>query len=109
MSRTSTDITIISVFMGMVVPVACIYAVINYGFNNFTAAVIAIAAIILAGGIAIVGIVLGPLGHSDDGMSRAERDSLRAMRAHQKATLEELDDIIEVLGDIRDILKSVEE
>ncbi|UCD43867.1 MAG: hypothetical protein JSV27_06855 [Candidatus Bathyarchaeota archaeon] len=109
MSRTSGDITIISVFMGTVVPVACIYAVINYGLNSVTAAVISIAAIVLAGGVAVVGIVLGPLGHSDDGFSRAERDRLRAMRVHQKATLEELDDIIEVLGEIRDILKSVEE
>jgi len=31
------------------------------------------------------------------------------LRAHQRATLEELDDIIEVLKEIRDMLKAAQE
>ena len=31
------------------------------------------------------------------------------MRAHQRTTLEEMDEIVAVLGEIRDVLKAVEE
>lgn len=110
MGKTSAILIGLSVIaIGLGVPGACVYATIFYGFNNVIAAIVAIAGIIVAGGIATVGIVLGPLGQVFDEPSSAERERLRSMRAHQRATLEELDDIISVLGEIRDALKAVEE
>ncbi len=110
MGKTLTIMIGLSVIaIGLGVPGACVYAAIFYGFNNVIAAIVAIAGIIIAGSIAVVGMVLGPLGQVFDEPSSAERERLRSMRAHQRATLEELDDIISVLGEIRDALKAVEE
>ncbi|MFB0558577.1 MAG: hypothetical protein ACETVY_05630 [Candidatus Bathyarchaeia archaeon] len=98
-----------TVAIGLGVPAACLYATIFYGFHSVTAAIVAIAGIIIGGGIGVVGIVLGPLGQTFDDTSRVDRERLRAMRAHQRTTLEEMDDIVAVLGEIRDVLKAVEE
>jgi uncharacterized membrane protein len=110
MSKTSAIMIGLSVIaIGLGVPAACIYAAIFYGFNNVVAAIVAISAMIVSCIIGVVGVVLGPLGHVFDEPSSAERERLRAMRAHQRAMLEELDDIISVLGEVRDTLKVAEE
>lgn len=110
MGKTSTVMVGLStIAIGLGVPAACLYATVFYGFNNVTAAIVAIAGIIIGGGIGVVGIILGPLGQTFDDTSRADRERMRAMRSHQRATLEELDDVIAVLGEIRDVLKAVEE
>jgi hypothetical protein len=57
----------------------------------------------------IVGVVQGPLGREFDDSGRVERQRLRVLREQQRATLEELDGIVGVLGEIRDLLKAVEE
>jgi len=82
---------------------------VYHGFNYVAASIVTIGALVIAGGIGIVGIVLGPLGQMFEGPSSSEREKLSTMRAHQRATLEELDDIIALLEEIRDVLKAVEE
>jgi hypothetical protein len=110
MGKTSAVMVGLStIAIGLGVPAACLYATVFYGFNSVTAAIVAIAGIIIGGGIGAIGIILGPLGQTFDDTSRADRERMRAMRAHQRATLEELDDVIAVLGEIRDVLKAVEE
>ncbi len=98
-----------TIAIGLGVPAVCLYATVFYGFNSFTAAVVAIAGILIGGGVGIVGIAMGPLGQTFDDTSKVDRERLRAMRAHQRTTLEEMDDIVAVLGEIRDVLKAVEE
>jgi hypothetical protein len=110
MSKISAVMIGLSVIaIGLGVPAVCLYAGLFYGFNYVAVALVAIAAVVIAGVIAVVGIVLGPLGRILDDSGRYERQRLRTLRDHQTATLEELDDIVGVLGEIRDLLKSVEE
>jgi hypothetical protein len=103
-------ITLSAIAIGLGVPGICLYASLFYGFNYVAAAIVAFMAVLVGGGIVIMGVVEGPLGRvmfEDSG--RIDRHKLRVLRENQQATLEELDDIVDVLGEIRDVLKSVEE
>jgi hypothetical protein len=101
-------IGISAIALGLGVPGICLYANLFYDFNYIAATIVALLAVAIGGGIVIVGVVQGPLGRESDD-SRVERHKLRVLRENQKATLEELDEIVDVLGEIRDVLKSVEE
>lgn len=109
MVRTATLIALSVIAIGLGVPAVCFYYTVYHAFNFIAAAIIAIVAIISAGSIGIIGIVTGPLGQVFEGLSNSEKRKLDMMRAHQRATLEELDDIIAILREIRDVLKAVEE
>ena len=110
MSKTSSIMIAVSaIAIGLGVPGICLYASLFYGFNYVAAAVVAFMAVLVGGGIAIVGVVDGPLGKTFDDSGRVERHKLRVLRENQRATLEELDEIVGILGEIRDVLKSVEE
>ncbi len=110
MSRTSSFmITLSAIAIGLGVPGICLYASIFYGFNYVAAAIVAFMAVLVGGGIVILGVVEGPLGKVFDDSGKIERHKLRVLRENQRATLEELDEIVDVLGEIRDVLKSVEE
>jgi hypothetical protein len=110
MSNTSSFMIALSaIAIGLGVPGVCVYASIFYGFNFVAAAAVAFIAVLVGGGIAIVGVVEGPLGRVFDDSGRVERQRLRVLREQQKDTLEELDGIVGVLGEIRDLLKAVEE
>jgi len=110
MSKTSSImIGVSAIAIGLGVPGICLYASLFYGFNYVAAAIVAFMAVLVGGGIVIIGVVEGPLGRVFDDSGRIERHKLRVLRENQQATLEELDDIVDVLGEIRDVLKSVEE
>ena len=110
MSKTSSALIALSaIAIGLGVPGICLYANIFYGFNFYAASAVAIMAVIIGGGIAIVGVVEGPLGRVFDDSGRMDRQRIRALRDHQRENLEELDGIIGVLSEIRDLLKAVEE
>jgi hypothetical protein len=102
-------ITLSAIAIGLGVPGICLYASIFYGFNYVAAAIVAFMAVLVGGGIVILGVVEGPLGKVFDDSGKIERHKLRVLRDNQRATLEELDEIVGVLGEIRDVLKSVEE
>ena len=110
MSRSSSImIGISAIAIGLGVPGICLYANLFYGFNYVAAAIVAFIAVLVGGCIVIIGVVEGPLGRVFDDSGKIERHKLRVLRENQQATLEELDDIVDVLGEIRDVLKSVEE
>ena len=46
--------------------------------------------------------------HIPPDIDKSEREHLKLLRAHQRATLEEFDDIAAILKEIRDLLKAVE-
>ncbi len=108
MSKNGALIAFSAVAVGLGVPALSLYFSVYHGLNAVIAAIVAIFAIISGGVLGILGVVIGPLGQSDDGISASERQRLSQMRAHQRATLEELDDVVEVLEEIRDVLKAVE-
>jgi hypothetical protein len=97
-----------TVAIGLGVPVASIYFSVYHGFNWLVAGVIGFFALIIAGVLGVVGF-LASTGEIHEGISTSEREKLNMMRAHQRATLEELDDIIAILREIRDILKAAEQ
>lgn len=110
MSKTaSVTIGIAAIAIGLGVPAVCLYASLFYGFNYVAAGIVAIVAVLTGGGVAAVGVILGPLGHTSDRSSREEREKLRALRDLQRTTLEELDEVNGVLVEIRDVLRAVEE
>jgi hypothetical protein len=94
MSKTSSImIGISAIAIGLGVPGVCLYASLFYGFNYVAAAIVAFVAVLVGGGIVITGVTTGPLGKTFDDSGRIERHKLR----------------VDVLGEIRDVLKSVEE
>ena len=110
MSKTASALIALSaIAIGLGVPSICLYASLFYGFNFLAAAAVALMAVLIGGGIVIVGVIQGPLGRVSEDSGRFERQKLIVLREQQKATLVELDGIVGVLGEIRDLLKAVEE
>ncbi len=110
MVKTALLLTISIVALGFGTPAVCVYYSVYYGFNSIIAGLVSIASIIMAGGIGFFGIVQGPLGSmSFEGLSESDKRKLDLMRAHQRATLEELDEMVELLREIRDLLKTTGE
>ncbi len=102
-----TALCVISIGFG--VPAICVYSSIHYGFNFIVAGIISALAVIASGALAFISVVLSPEEAIDEQLKPSEREKLIMMRAHQRATLEELDDIIVILREIRDALKAVQE
>ncbi len=109
MTKTAALIALSAIAIGLGVPALCLYLSVFYSFSHIVAGIIAIMSLLIAGIIGFFGIVSGPLGERFEGLSDSERQKLSMMRAHQRATLEELDDIITLLEEIRDVLKAIEE
>jgi hypothetical protein len=111
MARTSILTALCIILLGFGVPAITIYSSVQYGFNSIIAGVIAVFALIVAGVLAVVGMALG--WEQSDMMSNAvtpeEKEKLNLLRADQRATLEELDDIVAILKEIRDVLKTAQE
>ena len=104
-SKIITGLSTISIGLG--VPFVCFYFVVNYGFDYWIAGIISFVAVIVGGGIIIVGMTAGPLSEEDD-YGEVDRERLRMFRNQQKAALVEMDDMITILSEIRDALKSEE-
>ena len=109
MAKSAALIALSVVAIGLGVPASILYMSIFYGFSHIVAGIIAVVSLFVAGAMGFFGIVSGPLGERPIGLSDSEMEKLKMMRAHQRATLEELDDIIVVLEEIRDLLRAVEE
>jgi hypothetical protein len=104
-------VTLSAIAIGLGVPAACLYSVVNYGFNAFFASIIAFFAVAMGGAIVIVGITLGGIGSNGDSSHRVniERERVKNLKAQQVSTLEELESIAEILVEIRDVLTTLEE
>jgi len=110
LAKTAALIALTVIAIGFGVPAVCVYYSVYHGFNYVVAGILAFFAIFVALALGVVGIAVGPLGQVDfGGPSASEREKLNMMRAHQRATLEELDDIIAILKEIRDILRAAEQ
>lgn len=109
MAKIAALIALSVVAIGLGVPALCLYLTIFYGFSHSIAGTIAVVSLLMAGAMGFFGIVSGPLGERFPSPSDAEMKKLNVMRAHQRATLEEFDDIIALLEEIRDLLKAIEE
>jgi hypothetical protein len=109
MVRTSLLTALCIILIGFGVPTVCVYFSVMYQFNSLVAGIIALLALIVAGILAIIGIAIGSEEVPSETIKPSEREKLNLFRAHQRATLEELDDIIEVLKEIKDVLKSAQE
>jgi len=97
------------ILIGFGVPTVCIYFSVFHGFHFIIAGIIALLALIVAGILAIVGIAIGSEEMPSDTIKPSEREKLNLLRSHQRATLEELDDIIGILKEVRDLLKKAQE
>jgi hypothetical protein len=98
------------VAIGFGIPALTLYFNVYHGFDSLISGIIIFIALLVACALGVVGMALTTeeIGYSD-GLSSSEREKLNMMRAHQRATLEEMDEIIELLKEIRDILKTVGE
>lgn len=109
MVRTSILTALCIILLGFGVPTICIYFSVFHGFNFIVAGLISLLSLIVAGVLAIIGIAIGSEEIPLETIKPSEREKLNLLRAHQRATLEELDDIIGVLEEIRDLLKAAQE
>jgi hypothetical protein len=109
MVRTSILTALCIILIGFGVPLACIYFTVFHDFNVIVAGIIAALALIVAGVLAILGMAIGSEEMPSESLKSSEREKLNLLRAHQRATLEELDDVIDVLKEIRDLLKEAHE
>jgi len=109
MVRTSILTTLCIILIGFGVPTICIYFSVFHNFNVIVAGLIALLALIVAGVLAVLGIAIGSEEIPSETIKPSERGKLNLLRAHQRATLEELDDVIDVLKEIRDLLKAAHE
>jgi ABC-type protease/lipase transport system fused ATPase/permease subunit len=109
MARTSVLTALCVILIGFGVPTVCIYFSVFYGFHFIVAGIIAALALIVAGVLAILGMTIGNEEVPSESIKPSEREKLNLLRAHQRATLEELDDLVDVLKEIRDVLKATQE
>jgi hypothetical protein len=109
MARTSVLTAFCIILIGFGVPTISIYFSVYHGFNFVAAGLIALTALIVAGVLAVIGIAVGSEEIPSESLKPSEREKLSLLRAHQRATLDELDDVISLLKDIRDVLKAARE
>ncbi|MCS7386605.1 MAG: hypothetical protein NDF55_07745 [archaeon GB-1867-005] len=95
--------------IGCGVPAITIYFTVNYGFNEIISGIICFAAIAGAFVLGVVGLEGGLFSMPYGDSSKVDREKLNMLRAHQRATLEELDEIAKILREIRDALKEAQE
>jgi len=96
------------------VPVAMFYFAARYGLDTWIATAVSVLAIIVGGALAVgaLAIAYGALGEDETYARRMLRkireeyeEKELAYSARQRAMLEELDEIAELLREIRDLLK----
>ena len=107
--RSSVLAALSVILLGFGVPAISIYFTVYHGFNFIVAGIIASLAIIVVGILAVLGMAIGSEELPAESIKPSERAKLNMLRAHQRATLEELDDVIGVLKEIRDMLKAAQE
>jgi hypothetical protein len=109
MARSSTLAALSIILIGFGVPAICVYSSVSYGFNYIIAGLISVFALIVAGILAVLGIAVGSEEIHLDSFKPSEKERINLLRAHQRATLEEMDDINSILKEIRDLLKAAQE
>ncbi|MEM3580500.1 MAG: hypothetical protein QXH40_00670 [Candidatus Bathyarchaeia archaeon] len=109
MARASILTALTIILLGFGVPAISIYSSVFHGFNVIVAGLVAIFALIVAGVLVIIGLAMGSEELPSTKVKPSEMEKLNLLRAHQRATLEELDEIIVVLREIRDVLKAAQE
>lgn len=104
MGRTLTVFVMMlpTIAIGFGVPVASMHYL-----DPLAASAISGLALLFACGLGFFTIVEG-VKHIPPEIDKGEREQLRLLQAHQRATLEEFDDILMILKEIRDVLKSAE-
>lgn len=111
MSVRAVIVGLTVIALGVVFPMFLIHYMVVYGLVWYVALPLIVLSLIGAGILGVVGFTLifewgAPIRTPKSDRLLAEK--LRIMRARQRALLEELDEIVELLREIRDILKSVE-
>ncbi len=94
-----------SIVLGLGVTVAALFA-IRSGFSSILGTIIIVLSLLIAGVLGVVGIGLSS---ELPGIDTEEDERLKTLRAAQRAMIEEMDEMIEILGEIRDTLKSTGE
>ncbi|HXX87412.1 MAG TPA: hypothetical protein VEH86_03080 [Candidatus Acidoferrum sp.] len=112
MVRISILTALSIILIGFGVPAICVYSSVNYGFNSILAGIVAIFALIIAGILAALGVIFGFVQHDanvSSAITSEDKEKLNLLRADQRATLEELDDIVTILKEIREVLKTAQD
>jgi hypothetical protein len=109
MAKASILTALTIILLGFGVPALSIYFSVFHGFNVIVAGLVAILALIVAGVLVVIGLAIGSEELPSEKIKLSEMEKLNLLRAHQRATLEELDEIIVILREIRDVLKSAQE
>jgi hypothetical protein len=90
-----------SIAIGVIVPLSALYYV-GHGLSVLVASILVFFALAAATILGVVGI--GVTAETDASDANTDFERVRVLRASQRAMIEELDDIIELLKQIRDSL-----
>ena len=107
MGKNAELIVMASIAIGLGVPAISLWASYTYGLNILHTSILSGLAIVLAGSIVLMGVIEGPLRRDYDDRSY-DRQRLEILRENNRATLEEIDEIVKVLEEIRDALTALE-
>ena len=104
MSKRSQQLLMLvpSVLIGVCVPVAALYAML-VSLNDIVGTIIIVLSLLIAGVLGVVGMGISTaLPSLDSGGD----ETAKTLRASQRAMLEEMDELVDLLGQIRDTLKN---
>lgn len=93
-----------SIAIGVFVPAAALLEM-RSGLDAIMGTIIVLAALLVAGGLGVVGLAMTTTAEQERGSSY---ETARTLRASQRAMLEEMDDVVALLEEIRDALKGPE-
>ncbi len=91
-----------SIAIGVGVPVAVLFT-IGHGLDALLGTIVIVFSLLVAGALGIVGMGIST---AVTDMSAGDDQTVKTLRASQRAMLEEMDQVVELLENIRDTLRS---
>ncbi len=91
-----------SIAIGVAVPVAVLFT-IGHGLDALLGAIVIVFSLLVAGALGIVGLGISA---TDTDVPAGDDQTVKTLRASQRAMLEEMDQVVELLENIRDTLRS---
>lgn len=104
MSRKTQQLLLLapSIVIGLGVTVAVLYAMAN-GLNDILGTIVMVVSLLIALALGVVGMGVS---YAMPDAGREEDLALKMLRASQRAMVEELDEVVTLLGEIRNALRN---
>ncbi len=103
MSRKTQLLMLVpSALIGLGLPVAVLFAIVS-GMDALLGTIVIVISLLVAGALGVVGLGVTT---ALPGTGGGEDETARTLRASQRAMIEEMDELVDLLSQIRDTLRS---